>query len=320
MTDQRRPIIKSNRAERRRLEERRRAEQAARDAIAKPNKPSPDLSAEIQPKPDRQKVVVVSGGFDPLHSGHIAYLKEARKLGSKLIVAVNSDEWLIRKKGRFFMPQTERAEIIKHLGFVDRVYANKPEDDADGSCKGVLRKLLKSLPDVDLIFANGGDRTKSNIPEMQINNKRLNFKFGVGGQDKKNSSSWILKEWKYFTEKRVWGEFSNLFEDDAVKVKELIIEPGQGISYQRHFKRSELWFVSKGMVNVKHAMANQSPDKGVVHTLKTDDMIHIKTGDWHQAFNTFTEPCHIIEIQYGEETNEDDIERLEYYDGVASKV
>ena len=218
------------------------------------------------------------------------------------------------------MPQTERAEIVKNLAFVNAVYANKPEDDADGSCRGVLRKLLNTMPDVDLIFANGGDRTKENIPEMQINNKRLSFKFGVGGEDKRNSSSWILKEWKYFTEKRVWGEFSNLFEDEAVKVKELIIEPGQGISYQRHFKRSELWFVSKGVINVKHASANEGPDNPRVHTLKTDDQIHIRVGDWHQAYNPFSEPAHIIEIQYGEETNEDDIERLEYYDGVQSKV
>jgi len=318
--EKRRPIIKSNRAERRAAEAKFRAKKAAEDAVKYPNKPSPDLNAEIEPKPDRQKVVVVSGGFDPLQSGHIAYLKEARKLGSKLVVAVNSDDWLEAKKGRFFMPQSERAEIVKNLAFVDAVYANKSEDDADGSCRGVLRNLLNRMPDVDIIFANGGDRTKSNIPEMQINNKRLSFKFGVGGEDKKNSSSWILKEWKYFTYKRVWGEFSNLFEDDKVKVKELIIEPGQGISYQRHFKRSELWFVSKGVINVKHALATEDPDNPRVHTLKTDDQIHIRVGDYHQAFNPFSEPCHIIEIQYGEETDEDDIERLEYYDGVESKV
>jgi len=318
--EKRRPFIISRREQKRKEEAKLRAKKAAEDAIAKPNKPSPDLNAEVEPKPDRQKVVVVSGGFDPLHSGHIAYLKEARKLGSKLIVAINSDDWLEAKKGRFFMPQSERAEIVKNLAFVDAVYANKPEDDADGSCRAVLRNLLNKMPDVDIIFANGGDRTKSNIPEMQINNKRLSFKFGVGGEDKKNSSSWILKEWKYFTEKRVWGEFSNLFEDEAVKVKELIIEPGQGISYQRHFKRSELWFVSKGMVNVKHASANEGPKNPRVHTLKTDDQIHIRVGDYHQAYNPFSEPAHIIEIQYGEETNEEDIERLEYYDGVQSKV
>ena len=315
MTEKRRPFIITDPEKRKAARAKAEALKASQDAVKYPNKAAPDLNAEKPDQPDRQKVVVVSGGFDPLHSGHIAYLKEARALGDRLIVAINSDDWLESKKGRFFMPQSERAEIVKNLAFVDRVYANNPEDDKDGSCKGVLRKLLNTMPDVELVFANGGDRTSTNIPEMQINNKRLSFKFGVGGSDKKNSSSWILKEWKYFTEKRVWGEFSNLFEDGAVKVKELIIEPGQGISYQRHFKRSELWFVSKGMVNVKHALATEGPDDPRVHTLKTDDQIHIRVVDYHQAFNPFSEPCHIIEIQYGEETDEADIERLEYYDG-----
>ena len=259
------------------------------------------------------KIVVVSGGFDPLHSGHIEYFKAAKKLGDILIVSVNSDEWLIKKKGRFFMPQSERSEIIKNLNCVDEIFVNSESDDHDRSCTNVLEKILLKHSESEIIFANGGDRTAKNIPEMQINNTRLNFKFGVGGTDKKNSSSWILKKWKYFTEARVWGEFSNLFEDDTVKVKELIIEPGKGISYQRHFKRSELWFVSKGMVNVKHALATEGPHNPRVHTLKTDDQIHIRVGDYHQAFNPFSEPCHIIEIQYGEQTTEDDIERLEYY-------
>ena len=260
-----------------------------------------------------ENIVVVSGGFDPIHSGHIAYLRESRKLGDRLIVSVNSDDWVVRKKGKFFMPQTERAEIIRNIKCVDDVFVNSSDDDSDGSCTGVLKKLLKKYPDSGIIFANGGDRTSKNIPEMSITDSRLSFEFGVGGTDKKNSSSWILREWKYFTERRVWGEFSNLFEDNAVKVKELIIEPGHGISYQRHFKRSELWFVSKGMVNVKHALASEGPDDPRVHTLTSDDQIHIRVGDYHQAYNPFDKPAHIIEIQYGDETSEDDIERLEYY-------
>lgn len=112
-------------------------------------------------------------------------------------------------------------------------------------------------------------------------------------------------------EKRHWGSFTVLHEDEAVKVKELIIEPGCGISYQRHFKRSELWFVSKGIINVKHSLGD--PEKYVVHTLKEDSQFHIHARQWHQAFNTTDNPCHIIEIQYGEKTDEDDIERLEYY-------
>ena len=106
--EKRRPLIKSHREERKALESKWRAKKAAEDAIKYPNKPSPDLNAEIEPKPDRQKVVVVSGGFDPLHSGHIAYLKEARKLGSKLIVAVNSDDWLEAKKGRLERYRTKQ--------------------------------------------------------------------------------------------------------------------------------------------------------------------------------------------------------------------
>ena len=95
--------------------------------------------------------------------------------------------------------------------------------------------------------------------------------------------------------------------------KELIIEPGKGISYQRHFKRSEIWFVSKGQCEIKYSASN--PDNFTVFTLKTDDNFHVKANEWHQVYNTTKEPCHIIEIQYGEETTEDDIERLEYYNG-----
>jgi cytidyltransferase-like protein len=256
----------------------------------------------------QSSIVVVSGGFDPLHSGHLKLFKEARKLGDRLCVIVNSDEWLVRKKGRPFMPFEERADIIEGLQDVDTVYGG---GDIDGSVCSTLKQIKKAFTGYKLIFCNGGDRTKDNIPEMSV--EGYEFVFGVGGNDKSNSSSWILKEWKYPTERRVWGEFSDLFQDDVVRVKELIIEPGKGISYQRHFKRSEMWFVSKGRLNVKHSFS--TPDNFQVHTLEKDQFFHVKQGDWHQAYNPFEEPCHIIEIQYGEETNEDDIERLEYYDG-----
>lgn len=257
------------------------------------------------------KIVLVTGGFDPLHSGHISYFKAAKELGNYLIVGVNSDAWLESKKGRSFMPISERANIIDNLSVVDEVFAFDNEYDADGTCVKFIEDVLKNNPNAEVIFANGGDRTKTNIPEMCIEDSRLKFEFGVGGNDKKNSSSWILREWKYDVEKRIWGEFSNLFEDDAVKVKELIIQPNQGISYQRHFKRSEIWFVSKGVINIKHSFMD--PSSYIIHTLKEDEVFTIRQGEWHQAYNTTDRPCHIIEIQYGEETSEDDIERLEYY-------
>ena len=257
------------------------------------------------------KIAVISGGFDPLHSGHINLLESASAYGQKLVVLLNSDEWLTRKKGRPFMPFEERALIIQRMDMVDNVYA---VDDEDGS----VTKGLELVRDAfghqhDYIFCNGGDRGKDNIPEMAV--EGYEFKFAVGGEHKANSSSWILKEWKYPTERRVWGEFSDLFQDNAVRVKELIIEPGKGNSYQRHFKRSELWFVSKGECVVKHGRDTDKPHEYDTINLKTDEQIHIQVSDWHQIINITEEPCHIIEIQYGEETTEDDIERLEYYNG-----
>jgi cytidyltransferase-like protein len=135
------------------------------------------------------KIVLVTGGFDPIHSGHIEYFKEASKLGSKLIVGVNSDEWLVRKKGSPFMPIEERMAIIQELRCVDEVIVF---DDTDNTAKDAIIKCLDMYPDNTIVFANGGDRGKDNIPEMDLSDIRLSFAFGVGGNDKKNSSSWIL--------------------------------------------------------------------------------------------------------------------------------
>jgi cytidyltransferase-like protein len=139
-------------------------------------------------------IVIASGGFDPIHSGHINYLNEAAKLGNYLIVAVNSDAWLVRKKGKAFLDWSERATIVENLKAVDAVVAF---DDFNGTAKdaiGIVRKLHSTAK---IIFANGGDRTKENIPEMDIKDDNLQFVFGVGGENKQNSSSWILKSWDH---------------------------------------------------------------------------------------------------------------------------
>jgi cytidyltransferase-like protein len=254
-------------------------------------------------------IVVVSGGFDPLHSGHIAYFKEAKKLGDKLIVALNSDEWLINKKKKFFMPYSERSKIIANLYMVDEVIDF--EDDDHGSCCNALSKIKSTHPDDKIIFCNGGDRNKSNIPEMSV--KGIEFKFGVGGDNKMNSSSWILKKFQYDEEERIWGKFYNLFTDDRLKLKELIINPKKGLSFQRHFHRSEIWFVSKGGCIVNYS--EEDPDSFKKIELNREDVLIIKKETWHQIINPYDEPCHIIEIQYGDATIEDDIERLRYFDG-----
>mgnify|MGYP001384309117 CR=1 FL=1 len=254
-----------------------------------------------------KKIVVVSGGFDPIHSGHIEYLKAARLLGDMLIVAVNSDQWLINKKGRFFMPFNERSNIISCLKVVDQVIDF--EDDEQGSCCLGLEKVKNLYPDCEIIFCNGGDRKEDNIPEMKV--KNVSFEFGVGGNNKMNSSSEILKDWNFDSEERVWGKFYNLFTDNRLKLKEIIVAPGKGMSFQRHFKRNEIWFVSKGACEVN--FSTSGPYNTTLKKLSTEEVFHVKAGDWHQIINSYADPCHIIEIQYGDETSENDIERHSYY-------
>jgi cytidyltransferase-like protein len=253
------------------------------------------------------KIIIVSGGFDPIHSGHIAYFKSAKELGDKLIVALNSDDWLVNKKGKFFMPFEERKGIIENLSSVDSVIDF--EDDQNGSATNALLKVKKLYPTDNLVFANGGDRNQKNIPEMSV--EGIEFAFSVGGDDKKNSSSWILKKWQYYHEERLWGSFYNLFEEEQVKVKELVVLPGKGMSFQRHFKRHEIWMVSKGSCIVNYSKKDPNQKQNI--QLNKFDHYLVPLGEWHQITNPFEDVCHLIEIQYGEECIEDDIERTEYY-------
>jgi cytidyltransferase-like protein len=250
------------------------------------------------------KIIVVSGGFDPIHSGHIQYLKSAKELGDKLIVALNSDIWLEKKKGKFFMPFSERYAIVSSISYVDEVIDF--DDDHMGSCIKALEKIKKQYPDDKIYFANGGDRNDKNIPEMSV--EGVNFLFSVGGDDKKNSSSWILNKWQYYFEERKWGSFFNLFHTKNIKVKELIISPSKEISFQRHFKRNEIWLVSEGACYVKYANKNRTDDIKKIKLNKFDHYV-VPVNEWHQIVNPFEKPVHLIEIQYGDECIEEDIER-----------
>ena len=249
------------------------------------------------------KVVLVTGGFDPLHSGHIAYFKEAKKLGDRLIVGLNSDEWLERKKGRAFMPWNERLCIVNNLQMVDEVFTFMDDDD---SAINFIKQVKAHYPNDKIIFANGGDRTSENIPEMAV--EGVEFVFGVGGENKANSSSWILDEWKTQRTERDWGYWRVLDHkpEQGYKVKELVIYPGKSLSDQKHFKRSEQWIVLEGVVDMKTEWNGQTGDL----QLKQHGMPYeIGKEVWHLASNTGTENAHILEIQWGSECIEEDIER-----------
>jgi cytidyltransferase-like protein len=250
------------------------------------------------------KIVLITGGFDPLHSGHIAYFKAAKTLGDMLIVGLNSDDWLVRKKGAAFMPWNERLCIINNLSMVNEVYTF---NDDDGSAKHFIQQARAHYPDAELIFANGGDRTKDNIPEMDVVDSNLTFVFGIGGENKMNSSSWILQEWKAPKTERQWGYYRVLHEVPGMKVKELTVNPGCSLSMQRHNLRAEYWIVSEGQAVVNRAtpLDYQLPPA----PLDKHDQLHVVKQEWHQLTNPYEHPLKIVEIQYGEQCVEEDIER-----------
>ena len=250
-----------------------------------------------------RKIVLVTGGFDPIHSGHIEYLKSAKKLGDVLIVGVNSDDWLTRKKGKPFMPITERVTLIENLKMVDHVILF---NDTDNTAIEAIKNVKALYPHETVVFANGGDRTKENIPEMVVDN--VEFVFGVGGENKANSSSWILEEWKTPKTTRAWGYYRVLHTvGKQTKLKELTVTPKTCLSMQRHDHRAEFWFVAEGEAAVY--TLDSSSDHDLVGHYGLHDHIFIGCGQWHMLCNETDQPLKLIEIQYGDDCIEEDIER-----------
>jgi len=260
----------------------------------------------------KHRVVIVTGGFDPLHSGHLEYLKCAKALGEVLIVGLNSDDWLSRKKGKSFLPYYEREQVLLNLKAVDNVINFADHDDT--AIEAIL-KVKRFYPNAKLIFANGGDRNDENIPEIEhfIDEEWIDFEFNVGGS-KSNSSTSILEKWADNRTERPWGYYRVLHEDkDVVKVKELVVEPGKSLSMQKHRHREEHWFISSGVATVYGLIEAPHYLKGDTKILlgryKMFDNLHIQKNDWHMLSNETNESLRIVEIQYGSECNEADIER-----------
>lgn len=140
------------------------------------------------------KTVAISGGFDPLHIGHVEMMKEAKELGDKLIVIVNNDNWLTAKKGHPFMPELERKAIIEAIKYVDEAVLTKHKPSPTDM--SVCAELEKIKPD---IFANGGDRKPDGdpVPEVELCNKLgINLVYNIGKSGKIQSSSWLIQKAK----------------------------------------------------------------------------------------------------------------------------
>lgn len=227
--------------------------------------------------------IVISGGFDPIHPGHIAMIEDAKQYGEVHIV-VNSDDWLVRKKGFLFQPWVDRKKILEV--YTPHIFA---VDDSDGTVCAALRSIQ---PDY---FGNGGDRKKHNTPELAVCAELgIEPVFGLGG-DKYSSSSEINAKKRVSTR---WGAYDVLLDMAELKVKLLRIDAGKKLSLQRHEKRSEFFFMPNGEVRMN------------------------LPGVWHAPVAPADEDMVILEVQLGESV-EDDIERIseqhESYDGEVGK-
>jgi len=138
----------------------------------------------------RKSVIIISGGFDPVHKGHLRMFREASWLGHQVIVGLNSDDWLTRKKGKPFMDFKERKEILEGFKYINQVLAF---DDKDETANDIIKQICSLYRnfDVNIYFANGGDRTSDNVPEMKVCDELgVEMIWGVGG-GKIQSSSWL---------------------------------------------------------------------------------------------------------------------------------
>lgn len=215
---------------------------------------------------------MVSGGFDPPHNGHTRLIRGAAEHG-RVVVALNSDEWLIRKKGFRYLSWGDRAEVLMAIrGVCDVVSV----DDSDGT---VCDAIERYRPDY---FANGGDRMDKNTPEVELcKSLGVGLLWGVGG-GKINSSSEIMGRGVV---ERKWGTYKILSEFAGCKIKLIVVKPGCSTSRQRHQHRNEHWIYPN------------------------DEHQFIPAGAWHQLVNPSGSPLQVIEIQTGSAFDEDDIER-----------
>jgi len=142
-------------------------------------------------------IAIVSGGFDPIHPGHIMMMEECKKFSDYLIVGLNSDVWLTRKKGNFFMDMKHRSYVVSRLKVVDETMEF---NDDDNSASDLLKKVVEKYPGTKVVFANGGDRSDpSKVRELEVAEKlKIELKFGVGGSHKESSSSDLLGRWKQY--------------------------------------------------------------------------------------------------------------------------
>ena len=280
--------------------------------MQRPAKPFTPVRFRLQPPVNKKymnKYVIVSGGFDPVHSGHIQLINKASKYG-KVIVIINNDNFLKEKKGYFFMSCDERIKVIKNIKKVSKVFLSIDQDHT--VIKSIDYLVNKKKLNIEF-FANGGDRkNESDIPENEVCKKNnIKLIFDIGGEKIQSSSSIVetvfdkisLRNNDKNIIQKPWGYYKNLLNENDFLLKKLVINPKEELSLQSHKYRDEHWTVAFGEIS----MILDKSEK----TLKIKESIMIPKGAIHKIINNTNEIAIIIEVQYGHILNENDINRIE---------
>lgn len=245
---------------------------------------------------------LVSGGFDPVHIGHLRMFKDAKKIANKVILLLNNDEWLIKKKGKPFMTENQRKEILEEFESISEVIIQK---SSDPSSSLAIEEFVKENPYKTICYCNGGDRSNTkNIRESEICKKiGVDLQFGIGGERKVESSSKLTKNYLGEIEKRPWGNYHIIARNLGYQIKEIKVSASSKLSLQKHHNRAEFWQIIKGKCNV-------TVDKKK-YKLKNNDHIYIPKDTIHRIENIGKDELIFIEIQLGEDIKEEDIIRIE---------
>lgn len=252
---------------------------------------------------------LVSGGFDPVHIGHVQMFKEAGKLADKVVVLLNSDDWLVRKKGKAFMDAGHRKSILEELECVHKVIVQTSDND-DSSSTAIMNFAIQNAQS-KICFCNGGDRkdNKTIRESKTCGAYNVHLEFGIGGDYKASSSSDLLNNYTTQEVERPWGRYKQLHNGKGYVVKELIIDPGASLSDQFHLHRSEHWIVLEGIGHLKQGGNRQMPEREFY--IPAGESVFIRPAQTHKLTNPGKIPLRIVEVWSGEILEESDIQRLD---------
>ena len=255
----------------------------------------------------KKDFIIISGGFDPIHSGHINLISEASKIASVIII-LNSDTFLMDKKGFVFMNSDERKLILSSIQGVNEVFLSIDDDHTVIKSIDHIAKNNKNIK----FFGNGGDRKNVNdIPEVEICEKHhIELLFNIGGEKSQSSSSltssfydqMLLKNESPDIVKKPWGFYQNYILSGEYTLKKLYIYANEELSEQSHNFRDEHWVIASGKVKILI-------DKKE-YIKEANDYIFIPKKVRHKITNITNDPAIILEVQTGVILSEEDIIRF----------